>query len=296
MKPTFGIKRILFATDFLESSRLALDYAVAFAHKFNASLVFLHAIELPPSAEAAELVTARPSLSRALAEERLRTFAAGVHRTGIEVKVLVRDGTPCQVVLDAVKEVAPDLLILGVHGVHRGIGHLLVGSNTEKILLSVSCPTLSVGAHVLAGIDLRLNLNEILYCSDFTPQAAAVAPFALWLGSEFNVPVEVCHLAPTPLEKDADTALRTAEIYCDELRREAPEIAEAWCTPAFHLRHGLTLDQIVERAEVETAGLIVLGVHAASQFGRHLHTSFAYQLLTKAVCPVLTIGFKDPHD
>jgi nucleotide-binding universal stress UspA family protein len=296
MKQTFGIKRILFATDFLESSRLALDYAVAFAHRFKATLVFLHAVELPPSAEAAELVTARASLSRQAAEERLMAFAAGVRRTGIEVDILIRDGTPCQVVLAAVKEVAPDLLILGVHGVHRGLGHLLIGSNTEKILLSVSCPTLSVGAHVLAGIDLQLNLSEILYCSDFTPQAAASAPFALWLGSEFNVPVEVCHLAPTPLENDADIAYKTAELYCDELKRDAPEIAESWCTPAFQLRHGLTLDQIVTRAEAETAGLIVLGVHPDSQFGRHLHTSFAYQLLTKAVCPVLTIGSKDHHD
>jgi nucleotide-binding universal stress UspA family protein len=290
------IKQILFATDFLESSRLALDYAVAFAHRFNATLVFLNAIELPSSAEAAEMVTARASLSREAAEERLEAFAAGVRRTGIEVEVLVKDGTPCQVVLDAVKEMSPDLLILGVHGVHRGIGHLLIGSNTEKILLSVSCPTLSVGAHVLAGIDLRLNLNEILYCSDFTPQAAAAAPYALQLGVEFNVPVEVCHLAPAPIEGNVDTAAKAAELYCDELRRVAPEIAESWCTPAFHLAHGLTLDQIVDRTGAETAGLIVLGVHAASQFGRHLHTSFAYQLLTKAVCPVLTIGSKDHHD
>lgn len=296
MNHTFQIKRILFATDFLESSRLALDYAVAFAHRFSAKLVFLHAVELPPSAEAAELVTAKPSLSRQAAEERLKAFAAGVRRTGIDVDILVNDGTPCKVVLDAVKEMAPDLLILGVHGVHRGIDHLLIGSNTEKILLSVTCPTLSVGAHVLAGIDLQLNLREVLYCSDFTPQAAAAAPFALWLGSQFEVPVEVCHLAPTPLENDPDTAFKTAELYCDELKRDAPEIAESWCTPAFQLQHGLTLDQIVQRAEAETAGLIVLGVHPESQLDRHLHTSFAYQLLTKAICPVLTIGSKDHHD
>jgi nucleotide-binding universal stress UspA family protein len=296
MKENLRIRRILFATDFLESSRLALDYAVVFAHRFNATLVLLHAIELPSSAEAAELVTSRASLSREAAEARLEAFATGVRRTGIEVDHLVKDGTPCQVVLDAVKEMSPDLLILGVHGVHRGIGHLLIGSNTEKILLSVSCPTLSVGAHALAGIDLRLDLNEILYCSDFTPQAAAAAPYALWLGVEFNVQVEVCHLAPTPLEENADTALTTAELYCDELRRYAPEIAESWCAPAFQLRHGLTLHQIINRAEAATAGLIVLGVHAASQLGRHLHTSFAYQLLTKAVCPVLTIGARDHHD
>ena len=40
--------------------------------------------------------------------------------------------------------------------------HLLIGLNTEKILLSESCPTLSVGAHVLAGIDLAVEVNAVV--------------------------------------------------------------------------------------------------------------------------------------
>jgi nucleotide-binding universal stress UspA family protein len=289
------IARILFATDFLESSRLALDYAVAFAHHFKSTVTLLHAVELSPAAEEAEVVTARPCVSRTAAKERLDAFATGLRRTGLEVETIVEDGTPCQVILNAVKAQSPDLLVLGVHGVHRGVGHLLIGSNTEKILLSVSCPTLSVGAHVLAGIDLSLKLNQIVYCSDFTPEAAAAAPYALLFGREFNVPVDVCHLAPAPLQHDSENTQKLAEKYCDSLRRMIPDTAGDWCTPAFHLKHGLGLDQILTRVETETAGLIVLGVRAESQFGRHLHTSFAYQLLTRAVCPILTIS-GEPND
>jgi nucleotide-binding universal stress UspA family protein len=289
------IARVLFATDFLESSRLALDYAVAFAHHFKSTVTLLHAVELSPPAEEAEVVTARPCVSRAAAQERLDAFASGLRRTGLEVETIVEDGTPSQVILNAVKAQPPDLLVLGVHGVHRGVGHLLIGSNTEKILLSVSCPTLSVGAHVLAGIDLHLKLNRIVYCSDFTPEAAAAAPYALLFGREFNAPVEVCHLAPNLLQHDSENRQELAENYCDALRHTMPDAAGAWCTPAFHLKHSLDLDQILTRVVTETAGLIVLGVHAESQLGRHLHTSFAYQLLTRAVCPVLTIK-RGPND
>ena len=283
------IKQILFATDFLESSRLALDYAVVFAQQFKATVTLLHAVELSPSAEEAEGATSRASLSRIAAEERLEAFAAGVCRTGLRVKTMVEDGTPCQVILNAVKTLAPDLLVLGVHGIHRGVGHLLIGSNTEKILLTVSCPTLSVGAHVLGGVDLSLKLKEILYCSDFTPEAAAAGPYALLLGEEFGVPVEVCHVAPKPFDQDLSAAQQLADDYCEALRRGMPEAADLWCRPAFHLRHGLEPDRILKRAENEIDGLIVLGVRAVSQLGRHLHTSFAYQLLTRAVCPVLSI-------
>ena len=283
------IKRILFATDFLESSRLALDYAVAFAHHFKSTVVLLHAVELSPAAEGAEAVTAQPSLSRIEAEERLEAFAAGLRRTGLEVKVLIEDGTPCQVILSAVRAHAPDLLVLGVHGNHRGAEHLLIGSNTEKILLTVHCPTLSVGTHVRGGVDINLKLKEILYCSDFTPEAAAAAPYALNLGKQFDVPVDVCQLASTPFKQGPKSAQKLAEDYCEALRRILPETADRWCTPAFHLEHVLELNQILKRAEAETAGLIVLGVRAESQLGRHLHTSFAYQLLTRAACPVLSI-------
>jgi nucleotide-binding universal stress UspA family protein len=283
------IKRILCATDFCENSRLALDYAVAFAHHFNATVVLLHALELSPPAEEAEVITARPSLSRIAAEERLEAFASGLRRTGLEVKTVVEDGTPCQVILNAVEVHSPDLLVLGVHGNHHGVGHLLIGSNTEKILLTVSCPTLSIGAHVLGEVHLGLKLKDILYCSDFTPEAAVAAPYAMLLGKEFDVPVDVCDLASTPSDQDPKSAQKLAEEYCDALRRTMPETADLWCTPAFHLKHALELNQILKRAEAETAGLIVLGVRAESQLGRHLHTSFGYQLLTRAVCPVLSI-------
>jgi nucleotide-binding universal stress UspA family protein len=283
------IKRILFATDFFACSRLALDYALAFAHQFRATIVLLHAIELSSPAEEAEKVTSRPSLSRIAAEKRLEAFAAGLRRTGLEVDTLVHDGTPCQVILNEVKGHATDLLVLGVHGNHRGVGHLLIGSNTEKILLTVPCPTLSVGAHVLGGVDLSLKLTEILYCSDFTPEAATAAPYAMLLGREFGVPVDVCHLASTPFDREPKSAQKMAEDYCEGLRRAMPEAADPWRTPGFHLKHGFELDQILERAEAETAGLIVLGVRAESHLGRHIHTSLAYQLLTRAACPVLSI-------
>jgi nucleotide-binding universal stress UspA family protein len=283
------IKRILFATDFFACSRLALDYALAFAHQFKAKMVLLHAIELSSPAEEAEKVTSRPSLSRIAAQERLEAFAAKLRRTGIEVDTHVHDGTPCQVILNAVKGHAPDLLVLGVQGIHRGAGHLMIGSNTEKILLTVSCPTLSVGAHVLAGVDLSLKLKEVLYCSEFTPETASAAPYAVLLGREFGVPVDVCHLASTPIEQDPKSAQKMVEDYCEALRRAMPDAGDRWFTPGFHLKHAFELDQILERAERETAGLIVLGVRAESHLGRHLHSSLAYQLLIRAACPVLSI-------
>lgn len=283
------IKRILFATDFLESSRIALDYAVALAHHFQASLTMVHALVLPEPAIEAELALHGPCMTRKAAVDRLNAFAAGVRRTGLTVEIFVEDGVPYKVVLDAVQRLQTDLLVLGVHGIHRGLEHLLIGSNTERILLTATCPTLTVGPHVMTGIDLKLHLDKVLYFSDFTPEAACAAPYALMLGDAFGVPVDVCQLLPIVAEGNPRLKEELARDYCATLRRVLNAEDSDWCLSAYQLDRSVAIDQILQRAETQTAGIIVLGVKIRSHLGRHMHTSFAYQLLAKATCPVLTI-------
>lgn len=289
MIPEIKLKRILFATDFLESSRLALDYAVAFAERFHATIVMFHVVELTPAAMEAEVVSAGPSLMRRAAQQRLNALAAGVRRLGLVVEAHVEDGLPSNVILSAVERFNVDLLVLGVHGVHRGIEHLVIGSNTEKILLSAQCPTLTVGAHVLSGVDLQLHFDEIIYFSDFTPEATAAAPYAVFLGKVFDAPIEVCQLLPVIAENNEHLQKELADDYCNTMKRILGNSDSEWCRPAFQLERGMEMDQIIEHAQRQHAGLIVLGVRTESQLGRHLHTSFAYHLLAKATCPVLSV-------
>jgi nucleotide-binding universal stress UspA family protein len=293
MIPQIQIKRILFATDFLESSRLALDYAAAFAEHFHATILMLHTVELTSAAMGAEAVTAGPSLMRRVAQQRLEALAVGVRRLGLTVEAHVEDGLPCDVILSAVERYSADLLVLGVHGVHRGIEHLVIGSNTEKILLSARCPTLTVGAHVLSGVGAPLRLDEIIYFSDFTPEATAAAPYAVFLGKEFNAPIDVCQLLPIIAENNQRLQSELADEYCKRMKDVLGESDSDWCLPAFQLEHGMEVDQILDRAQSQNAGLIVLGVRTESQLGRHLHTSFAYHLLARATCPVLSVRNQD---
>ncbi len=283
------IKTIMAATDFMESSRLALDYAVSFAHHYKAKLILLHAFELSEAASAAELTNHRPSLSRQSKQQRLEAFAEGIRLTGVSVEWELVQGPVADTVLKTAERLNADLLVIGTHGTHRGLDHMLIGSNTEAILLGAHCPTLTIGRHVLGGVKLDIEFNKILYISDFTPEAAAAAPVALLLGQEFGVTVEVCQLLPDGVEEDAELRNQLAAQYCEEMTRMLPGKAHDWCVPAYHLDKGMMVEQVLELAKANTAGLIVLGVKTASQIGRHLSTSVAYQLLAKAGCPILTV-------
>ena len=296
MQTTTKIDRILYATDLLENSRLALDYAVGFAQHFKATIVMVHVVLLPQAAREAEIQIAGPSMTRKATEQRLEKLAEGVRRLGIPVEAHVVDGLVCETVIRSVRTYHADLLVLGTHGVHRGLDHLLIGSNTEKILLSAECPTMTIGAHVLSGFDIEEHLKEIMYFSDFTPEATAAAPIALFLGNEFSVPVDPCLLLPLVAKNNERLKQQLAETYCENMKAAVGDADPEWCTPAFQLERGLEFDQIIKRAEDQSAGLIVLGVHAESKLERHLRTSFAYEVLARASCPVVTVRQTPPSD
>ncbi len=283
------VKTVVLATDFMESSRLALDYAVSFAHHYQAELVLLHAFEMTEAATSAELTSHRPSMRRSSKQERLEAFAEGIRRTGVSVRWELVEGPVCDALLKATQSLNADLLVIGTHGTHHGLDHMLIGSNTEALLLNASCPTLTVGRHVLGGVRLDIEFKKILYVSDFTPEAAAAAPYALLLGREFGAEVDVCQLMPEIAEDNPELRNELAERYCEQMRTILGEPEHSWCAPAFQLDRAMALDQLVERVQSDSAGLIVMGVKRSSQLGRHLRTSFAYQLLAKAVCPILTI-------
>jgi len=286
---SYSIKSIVLATDFLASSTLALEYAMAFASHYRARLLLVHAFELTQAARGAESFGHTQSVLRKDRQTRLESMAARVGRAGITTDFSLVEGPLTQAVVSVATQQAADLLVLGTHGIHRGIAHLLIGSNTEALLQSAPCPTLTIGRHVLGGLGLKLEFKKILYMSDFTTEAATAARYAVLLGQEFGASVDVCHLLPDSAINNSEVQRQLAHEYCEAVKRILPSAEHDWCAPAYQLRKTALAEQILERAKVDEAGLIVLGMKTETHLGQHLHTNVVYQILAKAACPILTV-------
>jgi nucleotide-binding universal stress UspA family protein len=282
------IRTVLLATDFLQSSRLALDYAAAFTHHFNAQLMVVNAFELDPVAKNVEVVDHKPSRTRRDAEARLQAFTLGIDKLGVSVKWALVEGTVPKGILKAVSEHKADLLVLGTQGVHRGLSHLLIGSNTEALMLASPCPSLTIGPHVQGGIGLDLGFTKILYISDFSVAAAAAAPFVQALAEDLRADVEIYQVLPDAVRNNTLHVHQLAKQYCAALTSLQPKTCADWCTPEFQLNRIRSEEAVLARS-MDTTALIALGVQPASYMGRHLHTSFAYRLLANAACPILTV-------
>ncbi len=283
------INTILLATDFLQSSRLALDYAEVLANKLGAQLMIVNAFELGPEADTVEKLDHIPSRTRRDAEARLQAFVAGSNCAGVPAKWALVEGSVPDAILHAVDQYKADLLVLGTQGVHRGLEHLLIGSNTEALMLRSTCPTLTVGPHVLAGVDLNSHFKKVVYVSNFRPASAAAAPFVLKLGQTLSTEIEVCQVARDVEQEDKKTHLKEmAEEYCSRLRSLAPDVSEDWCSPEYQMGRIISPETVSEKS-MDPSVLMVLGAQHSPLLERHLRTSFPYRLLANAACPIVTV-------
>ncbi|MBI2963228.1 MAG: universal stress protein [Deltaproteobacteria bacterium] len=148
------LEGILAPIDFDEASLAALEAAAELARACGARLTLLHAV--PGLAAAVPERHARPEPAMgggSWAEEEARERLAGIARQrlgGIEHEILVRIGSPAAVIVDAIADRRPDLVVIATHG-RTGAGRLLLGSVAEQVIRRSSRPVLVVPPDGRAG-------------------------------------------------------------------------------------------------------------------------------------------------
>ncbi len=140
------MKAIVAAIDFSDASDQVVDTAVAQARAFGAELHIVHVLEPEPAYTAYGFTPDEfPAMhafheeARKRAQRRLSEVAADVE----DVKRHLAEGSPLHALLDYVKEVGSDLVILGSHG-HGMVASLLLGSVAEGMVRKAVVPTLVV--------------------------------------------------------------------------------------------------------------------------------------------------------
>jgi len=142
------IKTILHPTDFSESSRHAMEYALSLAENFGAQVHVLHVIEEVASAMYFDMLQTPPlaQLMQDIEEQARKALADVVppdRLGGKKPEYIVRKGAPFLEIIRCADEIGADLIVCGTHG-RTGLKHALFGSVAEKVVRKASCPVLSV--------------------------------------------------------------------------------------------------------------------------------------------------------
>ncbi|MEO7271307.1 MAG: universal stress protein [Vicinamibacterales bacterium] len=143
------LRQILVATDFSETSDVALLYGRELAMRFDAQLHVLHVaqdIYLNMFGAESYLPIAPAIQGQIEADARRRIVETlGSRGTGepATVTCVLTAGSPALAIVEYAKEHQIDVIVMGTHG--RGaVAHLLMGSVAERVVRFAPCPVLTV--------------------------------------------------------------------------------------------------------------------------------------------------------
>jgi nucleotide-binding universal stress UspA family protein len=297
------ITRILCPVDYSDSSRHALDHAIAMARWYRASITAVHVYEplflpVPEVAVAGyagpfeKTTPSRDLLMRGLKEEALAWLRSATDMD-LDVDVLIGAGSPVRAILDRARMLPADLIVLGTHG-HIGFEHLVLGSVTEKILRQARCPVLTVPPR--ANATSKLPFTRLLCPVDFSDSSLAALEMAWSLARESDAALTILHVLEWSADEGPIARVFTAADYKRRLEQDAAARLQTlaaehvdWCRPSIEVRHGKPYREILRVAAESPADVIVMGVHGRNPVDLMLLGSTTNQLARLATCPVLTM-------
>ena len=139
-------KTILVPVDFSDTSERALDYAVDLAKQLGAAVVVMHAYELPVYGFPDGAFVATVEMATRIMNGAQAGLQAELDKhkgSGVEMRTVLRQGTPVDEVHSVADEVKADLIVVGTHG-RRGLARALLGSVAENVIRTSARPVLAI--------------------------------------------------------------------------------------------------------------------------------------------------------
>jgi len=281
---SIALRNILFATDFSAASLPALPYAINIARRFGSKLFIAHIVPPadypsgPKSLEEAATIACRE------AEPKMSALLKAAACRDLSVQALIGNGDIWVGLSEVIHQHAIDLLAMGTTG-RSGIKKFFLGSVEEEAMRESSCPVLTVGPESHAAAEL--GFRQILYASDFSTVSVAAAPYAFAFSKSYGSRLTLVHA----LEGLPESPYLNAQMAKVRLRKLVPQGLDLTAKPEIIVEMEPPAKVILRTAENCRSDLIVIGARGAGAYARlstHLG-SVAHKIVSRAMCPVLTV-------
>lgn len=135
---------ILIPTDGSDASMAAVEQGVEIAAKFDATVHFLHVVDLGTEMSSSAVGNIADELSESLEETATQALDAAAQRAeeaGVEADRTILEGFPHETIAEYSREHDIDCIVLGASG-RSGLGEQLLGSTTDRVVRSVDLSVL----------------------------------------------------------------------------------------------------------------------------------------------------------
>lgn len=294
-------KNILCATDFSDFSNQTINYGVGLAKEFGARLIVCHVIDLSSIAIYGEFQLDPVGQQNRIIEDANEQLEALTGDQPVEWEPLITVGKPADEISRAVEEKDIDLVISATRG-RSGLKRLILGSVTERLMLTLPCPLLVLRSsehEFVSAPDRKIKLKKILVGCDFSPDSGQALNHALSLAQEFQAELHLVNVIELPaqpnlLKGETPATEEIQEDYRNLLSRKlkdmVPEEARNWCTPQTSLLEGRPYEELAKYAESNDIDMIVMGIRGQSLVKTLFLGSTTDRVVRRSPCPVLSVG------
>ena len=293
--------KILCATDFSDYSNHTINYGVALAKEFGSRLIICHVIDLSSVAIYGEFQLDPVGQQNRIVEDARDQLEALTGDQPLDWEPMITVGKPAEEILRAVEEENIDLVITATRG-RSGLKRLILGSVTERLMLTLPCPLLVLRSpehDFVKTPDQVIRLKKILVGCDFSPDSVQAFNHALSLAQEFEAELHLANVIEPPaqpnLMKDHTSAIGKIQgdyrnLITQKLKEMVPEEARNWCTPQTSILEGQPDEALAKYAESNDVDMIVMGIRGHGLVKTLFLGSTTDRVVRRAPCPVLSVG------
>lgn len=279
-------ERVLFATDFSESSRGALRAAISLAKACLAPLEAVHvdAIRFP--------FVDHGSDRRLELQEQFDIFFPSEMYPKSR-KEIVSGRSVTREILAYADRHECDLIVLGTHG-HTAMERLLLGSTAQQVTRISNVPVLVV--HHFPPEES--NFDRVLVPTDFSKQAANALEFGARFAKFLQAELHYVHVVDLPALEEVHAGYLaekivlppTCELNVDAVLKKSLEQAHVEGNVTVATLHGDPFREILHYIESANIDWVVMGTHGRKGFERMLLGSVTSSVISRSTVPVLTLS------
>ena len=187
------MKTILVAIDFSKNAEHALEYALIFSEKLDASVYLIWVDNSVSDETVLDIIKGDLRIEKKEYIKKLNeTYQDKI--SGGKFTVLLRKGKVYQEVAKAAKQIEADMIFAGTHGV-SGYEQHWIGSNAFRIVTQAPCPVFTIRS----GYQFNGTIKNILLPLDSSLETKQKLPFVADLALKFNAEVHLLKVYNTTI-------------------------------------------------------------------------------------------------
>lgn len=274
---TIAMKTILVAIDFSKNAEHALEYALVFAKKIDASIKLLWVDNT--ISEESVIDTIEGNLRREkkkYMEQLIKKYQPDLKSGKIEA--VYRKGRVYQEVAKAARQVEADIIFSGTHGV-SGFEQYWIGSNAYRIVTQAPCPVVTIRSEY----NFKPSIKNILLPLDSSSETKQKLPLACQVAKDFNATIHLLKIYNTPLN--------VIRNRIDKAGEEAESCMKERGVKYVHktLNADNVAASILEYVDGQDIDLITIMTDQGTTTGSKFLGPYSQQLINNSKIPVMSL-------